>query len=97
MEGKKTDGKRLTWAQIVKKYPHMNVGLVDVETGINEADVKSAVVKCTSKDTSYDEMCLAALHNEIYMCYTTRNEDLISVDNPFDFTLFPASPIAIIV
>ena len=45
MEGKKTDGKRLTWVQIVKKYPHMNVGLVDVETGINEADVKSAVVK----------------------------------------------------
>jgi hypothetical protein len=73
----KPDGKRLTWAQIVKKYPHMNVGLVDVETGINSADIKSAVVKCTSKDTSYDDMCLAAIRNEIWMRYTTLNEDFI--------------------
>ena len=43
-------GERLTWAEIVKKYPHMNVGLVDVEPGINEADIRSAVVKCTDGD-----------------------------------------------
>ena len=70
-------GERLTWAEIVKKYPHMNVGLVDVETGINEADIKSAVVKCTDKDMSYDDMCLAAFRGEIWMRYTTRNEDFL--------------------
>lgn len=76
---KKTGGERLSWAEIVRRYPHQNVGIVEIEFGINAADVKSAVVKYTSKDTSYDEMCLAALRNEIWMCYTTRDEDFLVI------------------
>ena len=73
------NGERLTWEEIVQKYPHMNVGLVDVETGINDADIKSAVVKCTDKDTPYGEMFRAAYRNEIMMCYTTRDEDVLII------------------
>ena len=73
------DGERLTWEEIVQKYPHQNVGLVDVEFGINSADIKSAVVKCTDKDTPYAEMFRAAWNNEIMMCYTTRDEDFLII------------------
>lgn len=72
---KKSGGERLTWAEIVRRYPHQNVGLVEIEFGINSADVKSAVVKCTDRDTDPDDMAIAALHGEIWMCYTTFDED----------------------
>jgi len=71
----KPDGKRLTWAQIVKKYPHQTVGLVDVEYGENDATVASAIVKCTSKDTDPNEIFRAALRGELLMEYTTFDID----------------------
>ena len=70
-------GERLTWQEIKRKYPHQYVGLVDVETGINEVTVKSAVVACTSNDTSYDEMTIMAFHGKITMMYTTDDEELL--------------------
>ena len=69
------NGERLTWEEIVQKYPHQNVGLVEIEYGCNEATVASAVVKCTDKDTDPDEMVLMALRGEIFLEYTTEDED----------------------
>lgn len=69
------NGERLTWEEIVQKYPHQNVGLVEIEYGCNEATVASAVVKCTDKDTDPDDMVLMALRGEIFLEYTTEDED----------------------
>ena len=71
----KSGGERLTWKEIVRRYPHQNVGLVEIEYGCNEATVASAVVKCTDKDTDPDDMVLMALRGEILMEYTTYDED----------------------
>ena len=67
--------ERLTWPQIKEKYPHQNVGLVDIECGINSISVKSAIVKYTSNDTSYEELCIRTFAGEIQMMYTTLEED----------------------
>ena len=71
----KSGGERLTWKEIMRRYPHQNVGLVEIEYGCNEATVASAVVKCTDKDTDPDEMVMMALRGEILMEYTTYDED----------------------
>ena len=71
----KSGGERLTWKEIVRRYPHQNVGLMEIEYGCNEATVASAVVKCTDKDTDPDEMVMMALRGEILMEYTTYDED----------------------
>ena len=67
---------RLTWNEIKEKYPHQNVGLIDVEYIGKGLGIKSAVVLCTDKSTSYDEMCLMAVRGNIDMRYTTLDEDL---------------------
>lgn len=69
------NNERLTWEEIKLKYPHMNVGLVDIERGGNSVTVKSAVVKYTSLETSYEELVSRALSGEITMLYTTLDED----------------------
>lgn len=71
----KSGGERLTWKEIVRRYPHQNVGLVEIEYGCNEATVASAVVKCTDRDTDPDDMAIMALRGEILMEYTTYDED----------------------
>jgi len=53
MSGKNM-GKRLTWEEIVEKYPHQNVGLVDCYP--NSYNIQSAIVKYTEADTSYNDM-----------------------------------------
>lgn len=45
--------KRMTWEEICKSFPDQCVGLVDVENGINDISVKSAVVKYTDKQNSF--------------------------------------------
>ena len=69
--------KRLTWEQIKELYPHQYVGLVGVETEGNESSVKSAIVKYTEADTSYDDMILMYIRGEIKLRYTTLDEDEI--------------------
>lgn len=66
---------RLTWAQIKKIYPHQNVGLVDVEYGINEATIESGIVAYTEKDTPYEKMIEMAMDGKIELKYTTLDED----------------------
>ena len=45
--------KRMTWNEICKLFPNQCVGLIDVENGINNISVKSAVVKYTDKPNSF--------------------------------------------
>lgn len=58
-----------------KIYPHQNVGLSDVEYGINNATIEVGIVRCTEKDTPYEKMVEMALSGEIKMRYTTLDED----------------------
>lgn len=48
--------KKLTWHEIVSKYPDKWVGLTDIEREENSADIKRAVVVCTSDTVSEDKM-----------------------------------------
>lgn len=63
--------QRLTWQEIVEKYPFHYVGLVDVDHGKFPLGVVSAVVKYTDIDTSYDDLILMAARKEIFLLYTT--------------------------
>jgi len=62
------ENKRMTWDEIVAKYPDQWVGLIDVER--DGADVRSAVVKYATED---GDVTLAKLiHGEIEASeYTT--------------------------
>ena len=67
------ENKRMTWDEIVAKYPDQWVGLIDVEG--DKPNVRSAVVKYTDKTRS--ELLDLQLHGEIsYSTYTTP-ENLI--------------------
>lgn len=67
--------ERLTWNEIKKRYPHRNVGLVDVEHDVNEVSVKSAIVKYTDNDTAYENLVDMAMNGSITLLYTTLDED----------------------
>lgn len=69
------ENKRLTWEEIKEKYPHQNVGLVDIENGRNSVSVKSAVVAYTDKTNSYEELVDMAVNGKIVLMYTTMDED----------------------
>lgn len=60
--------ERLTWEEIMEKYPDRWVGLTDVEWK-NSVNVKSAVVKYTDKTKS--ELLELQFKDEIYSIYTT--------------------------
>lgn len=65
---------RLTWDQIVERYPDKSVGLVNVEW-INESNIKSAVVKYTS--LSRPALLSLQMQGEIEAHpYTTPNNSL---------------------
>ncbi len=65
--------QRMTWAEIKRRYPHQNVGLVDIH---EEPDgVTSAIVKYAEENTSRGEMFKRAINGEIHMRYTTPDED----------------------
>ena len=60
--------KRMTWDEIVAKYPDQWVGLTDVDWE-NEATVRSAVVKYSDKTA--DELLWMQIRGELYSTYTT--------------------------
>jgi len=66
---------RLTWDEIQQKYPHQNVGLVDVEytNGYGSA-IRRAIVVCTDKEIDRDEIAWKAINGELVMRYTTPDE-----------------------
>ena len=61
------ENKRMTWDEIVAKYPDQWVGLTDVER--DGADVVSAVVKYSDKDA--DELLGLQIEGKVYSIYTT--------------------------
>ena len=64
-------GERLTWSEIVKKYPDQWVGLADVEWE-DESNVRTAVVKYTDKSSG--DLALMQLEDDnLYSTYTTPN------------------------
>lgn len=65
--------ERLTWNEIVQKYPHQWVGLVDVKFKNDDGvSIESGIVKYTSKDTSEEELFdMAVVKKEIVRRYTT--------------------------
>ena len=62
------ENKRMTWDEIVAKYPDQWVGLTDVDWE-NEATVRSAVVKYSDKTSS--ELLRMQIRGELYSTYTT--------------------------
>jgi len=69
---------KLTWNEIKQKYPHQNVGLVNVEYVIGcSGAIKSAIVACTDNDTDLNEMRLRAIQGEVLVHYTTLDEDTV--------------------
>jgi len=67
--------ERLSWTEIVKKYPHQYVGLTEVEKYPGSITTKSAVVSYTSKETSYTQLLEMAMQGEITLHYTTPEEN----------------------
>lgn len=64
-------GNKMTWSEIVMKYPDQWVGLVDVDWK-NESNVRTAVVKYTDKTS--DELAMMQLDDDnLYSVYTTPN------------------------
>ena len=61
--------ERMTWKEIVSKYPDQWVGLIDVDWK-NESNVRSAVVKYIDKTS--DELAIMQLDDDsLYSAYTT--------------------------
>lgn len=58
--------KRLTWQQIRELFLKDYVGLVDIERG-SDNSIISAIVLCSTKDTSYEDMLSMASDGEIFM------------------------------
>ena len=44
------ENKRMTWDEIVAKYPDQWVGLTDVDWGNGGSSINSATVKCVTED-----------------------------------------------
>ena len=65
--------QRMSWDEIKTKYPHQNVGLIDCQP--DSYDIKSAIVKYTDKDLSYQDLIKKAMLGEIHLMYTTMDED----------------------
>lgn len=64
-------GERLTWDEIVEKYPDRWVGLTDVEwKAPNNPNVVSAVVKYTDKDMN-ELLEMQFDDDNLYSIYTT--------------------------
>ncbi|MBE5924771.1 MAG: hypothetical protein E7271_09985 [Lachnospiraceae bacterium] len=70
------NNKKMTWDEIKERYPHRNVGLVNVKKKNNSEVIESAVVKYTDEETDYNTLAIMAMNNEIILRYTTLDEDL---------------------
>ncbi|WP_027406871.1 hypothetical protein [Anaerovibrio sp. RM50] len=69
-------GKRLTWEEIKRYFPHQVVGLVDCKPE-GKFDIESAVVKYTDKTTPYDILEIKAFDGEIIMISTDYEYDTV--------------------
>ena len=69
------ENKRMTWDEIVKKYPDRWVGLTDVVWGNEGSSVESAVVKYTDKTRG--ELLMMQIAGEISSSIYTTPENLL--------------------
>jgi hypothetical protein len=68
--------RKMSWEEIQKKYPGTWVGLINVEWK-NRATIDKAVVFCTDREKTTDEMALMTVQGELdTTCYTTPDETL---------------------
>ena len=80
------ENQRMTWEEIVEKYPDTWVGLTDIDWK-DGANVRSAVVKYTNKTRS--ELLEMLIHREIeYSTYTTPENLMWNL--PFGALSIPA-------
>ena len=68
---------RMTWQEIQTNFPNQCVGLIDVETGINDISIVSAIVKCSDSKNDYDievvtpsQLLRMARNNEVVREFT---------------------------
>lgn len=69
----------ITWEEIKTRYPHCNVGMVDVEYSDNSNYIKKARVVCTDIDSDRDDMILSAINGKMIVRYTTLDEDEVFI------------------
>jgi hypothetical protein len=64
--------ERLTWEQIVTKYPHQHIAVTDVKWKRNMSTIESAVVVAVETEMSSQEITGMAVssHGRIYSEYT---------------------------
>ena len=67
-------GKRMTWEEIKKCFPHQVVGLVDCLPE-GKIDIESAIVKYTNKTTPYEILVDKAFLGEIIIVSTDYEDD----------------------
>ncbi len=67
-------GKRLTWEEIKRYFPHQVVGLVDCMPE-GEFDIETAVVKYTDKTTPYETLVDKVFLGEIRVVSTDYEDD----------------------
>lgn len=70
--------ERLTWDEIMSRYPDMALGLTDVkflnDDGIN---IESAVVSYTDKDMPISKLQYMAVGGKIFLARTTLMPDMV--------------------
>ena len=77
-------GERLTWKEIQEKYPHQFVGIADCQPDSDNFD--TAIVKYTDKIITFEELFTKATSGEVWMKYTTPDED---EGKPYNYTMLP--------
>ena len=77
--------KRMTWNEIQSCFPNQCVGLIDVETGINDISIKSAIVRYSDTENDYgvevvspSQLLRMARNREVVREYTSTDD--------YDFT-----------
>ena len=76
--------ERLTWEEIVAKYPHQYVGIVDCQP--DSINFDTAIVKYTDRVITFEELFMKAVAGEVWMEYTTPDED---EGKPYNYTMLP--------
>ena len=73
------ENKRMTWDEIVAKYPDRWVGLNDVDWSDGGSSINSAVVKYTDKTSS--ELLMMQINGELEYSEYTTPENLVWLDS----------------
>ena len=67
--------ERLSWKQIVEKYPDKWVGLTEIIREEDSADIKSAIVRYTSDTKTRGELLEMVFNNELELSIFTTPDN----------------------